>query len=200
MTIYLMRHGQSTSNVAMRLAGRTDVALTDVGRRQAMEAGRKLKGIDFSAVYTSPLIRARETAALAAPLPARVVEDLQERSMGLLENLTWDEAEAFLGTDRLARWFEDPVNFTPPEGESIRALYERGARAVAALLERHGQEDTILLVSHGAILSCITAYLLGQGPEAADRYTYENCGVACIDVHEGVGRLRLGAPGGPVFG
>ena len=64
MKIYLVRHGQSVGNVKNLWYGSTDLPLSERGRKPARQAGEKLRGMAFSACYTSPLSRARDTAAL----------------------------------------------------------------------------------------------------------------------------------------
>ena len=64
--LYLIRHGQTDWNVRAALQGRTDIALNDTGRAQAREARALLQGVRFDAVYSSPLSRAVETAALVS--------------------------------------------------------------------------------------------------------------------------------------
>ncbi len=66
MALYFIRHGETDWNLARRLQGLTDVPLNEKGRLQAKECGDRLRGegVTFDRVYVSPLVRARETAAL----------------------------------------------------------------------------------------------------------------------------------------
>jgi broad specificity phosphatase PhoE len=133
------------------------------------------------------------SVAHAAPIDreAVVLEGLMEQRFGVIENMTWEEAEAALGKDVLAGWFTSPVDYAPPEAESIRQVYDRVTRVMEEILPRHGQEDNILIVAHGALLRCLTVSLLGLEPEAANRVFFNNCMVCRVDLLEGFGQLRM---------
>ena len=97
--LYLVRHGATANNRARppRVQGRrTDPGLSPVGRRQAEQTGRALAGLPLKRVYSSPLLRARETAlAIAGPhgLSVEVVDDLVEVDVGQWEGRNWDEIQ-----------------------------------------------------------------------------------------------------------
>jgi len=85
---YYLRHGETEANASRTIAGSLDVDLTPLGREQALLAARALAGEPITAVYSSPLRRARETAepvAAALGLPVTVIEDIAERNWGELE-------------------------------------------------------------------------------------------------------------------
>src|SRR5690606_34674591 len=87
--LLVIRHGQTEWSVAGRRTGRTDVALTDVGRAEAVDAGRTLDGWHLTRAFTSPLQRARTTAELVAcPVPLTVDADLVEWDYGEWEGVT----------------------------------------------------------------------------------------------------------------
>ena len=73
--IYIIRHGQTELNTRNVLQGRSDHPLNETGVRQAMEAAERLKGIVFTAVYSSPLIRAIRTAEIIAPALEPVIDE-----------------------------------------------------------------------------------------------------------------------------
>src|ERR1700755_1893717 len=97
MDILLVRHGESTGNLAGRLQGHFDAPLTDLGRAQAARAGAWLKarGLRWSTAYASPLARARDTAAIIAETtgyPEAILDDdLKEVAVGRLEGMTREE-------------------------------------------------------------------------------------------------------------
>ena len=86
--IYIIRHGQTDQNRKHVLLSRSDVPLNEAGVRQAKEAYERLKAVPFRRAYSSPLLRARQTAALVAPgLPVTVDERLIEMDYGPYEGM-----------------------------------------------------------------------------------------------------------------
>ena len=106
--LYLIRHGQTDWNVRAALQGRTDIALNDTGRAQAREARALLQGVRFDAVYSSPLSRAVETAALVSGWERGAIqtdERLTEIAFG-----PWEGRESRGLGPAFAPFFADPAN------------------------------------------------------------------------------------------
>ena len=160
MTLLLLRHGESEGNVTRRIQGWDDTALTDLGRRQAEAAARRLAGSGASAIYSSPLRRAHDTAdAVAARAGLEVVDlpDLREYHFGEAEGLRWDEAAArfgLVGRD----WGAGRI----PGEEGVAAFRDRVERQVEALAERHAS-DAAIVVLHSGVLGAILSRLMGLG-------------------------------------
>src|ERR1039458_9457952 len=117
---YFIRHGETEWNAAGRLCGRTDVPLSDAGRRQAQLLALRLKPIPFAALYSSPLRRALETASiLGHAIEREPVADfrLVELSYGAWEGRTYEESKR-ANPDVYRAWERDPGSVAPPEGES----------------------------------------------------------------------------------
>ena len=159
-TLVLVRHAM-TASTGRRLGGRTQTPLDERGRVQAEAASRRLAALPLRAVYSSPLPRALETAAiLAAPHRLAVRED-----PGLLE------IEYGRWTDRplkpLARTKLWPVVQARPSlagfpaGETIRAAQLRAVDAVEAIVARH-RRATVALVSHADVIKALVSFYLGQ--------------------------------------
>src|ERR1700722_7458405 len=89
----LLRHGATEWSLSGQHTGRTDIPLLDLGREQARAAGELLRGMNFAQVLTSPLLRARETAALAG-FDGEVDPDLAEWDYGAYEGLTSAQIQA----------------------------------------------------------------------------------------------------------
>jgi broad specificity phosphatase PhoE/ribonuclease HI len=145
----LLRHGQTALSTERRFAGRGDIPLTEVGGRQAAEAGARLAargGIDL--IVTSPLQRARRTAeavAEATGVALQVEDDLAETDFGKWEGLTFAEASE-RWPDELSAWLASG-DAAPPGGESFVATASRVSAALDRLLAAH-ESQTLLLVSH----------------------------------------------------
>ena len=170
-TTILLRHGETALSAERRFAGVADIPLTETGLMQAKAAAAHLAargGIEL--IVTSPLVRARQTAAEAAAASGAdmLVEDrFREADFGDWEGLTFAEAsEGWPG--ELAAWVAEPST-APPAGES---LADAGRRVTAALddllAERPGQ--TILIVSHVTpIKELVARALLAPTPAALMR-------------------------------
>jgi len=160
MIFYLVRHGQTDWNNEKRFQGHRDIPMNDAGVKQINELADKIahKGIVFDRIIVSPLDRARKTAGIIAEktgFSGEIIidDDLIERDCGLLEGTVWN-AELDL---------KDPKH----KMETIPELCARAER----MLERYGfrEEEKVLLVSHGAILTAMRTVLSGYKIDYSDR-------------------------------
>jgi broad specificity phosphatase PhoE len=154
LALALVRHGQTAWNVERRFLGRTDLPLDAVGEAQVAELGRTV-GCRFDRVYSSPLARARATAAhLGHPEP-ELIDDLAEMAQGDVEGLLREEALArFPGM--IERWLEDPVMRSLPGGESLQQTRDRAWAAFEAITARHRDGEIVAVVSHQMVISAIS--------------------------------------------
>ncbi len=168
--LLLLRHGQTELSVQRKYSGRGNPELTDVGLRQAADAARYLgqKG-GITAVVTSPLQRAYDTAAAAADalgLPVQVDDDLIETDFGDWEGLTFTEA-AERDPDLHGRWLRD-TGLRPPGGESFDEVQSRIERARDHIIAEHGP-STVLVVSHVTPIKTLLRLALGAGTSILHR-------------------------------
>ncbi|MFC5993433.1 histidine phosphatase family protein [Pseudonocardia hispaniensis] len=163
-TLYLVRHGESTWNAAGLLQGRTaSVPLTARGRTQSARAAATLADRPVGAVFSSDLLRARQTAAVVAAvhgLPVRSVPALREQCHG-----SWEGRPAAGRAERLAAAGPD---WAPPGGESARVLHSRVAAFLAGVL-RDPPPGELVLVTHGETIRAALAVLLAGPVEAMPR-------------------------------
>jgi probable phosphoglycerate mutase len=152
---WLVRHGETEWSRSGQHTGRTDIPLTDLGRRQALAAGGILGDHDFARVLSSPLSRALETAHIAGY--ADVVEtdpDLLEWHYGVWEGKTTAEVRKAEPTWTI---WTHPVD----EGETVDEVGARVDRVIARVREAEGK---VLLFAHGHVLRILTARWLGLAP------------------------------------
>jgi broad specificity phosphatase PhoE len=126
--LFLVRHAEPLLSGVM--LGRTDSPLSDAGR---LEARARLAALPCAVVYSSPLLRARETAAVI-PAPLVLLDDLAEIAYGEWEGLSWNEIER-RWPDLARRKREDWFAVTPPGGESWDQVAIRAARALRRIRE-----------------------------------------------------------------
>jgi broad specificity phosphatase PhoE len=151
--IYLVRHGETEWSVNGRHTGRTDIPLTDAGREQAKDLGRRIGDHPFALVLTSPLSRAAETARLTGFGDAEPVDDLREWDYGAFEGRTTIDIR-----EEIPDWsiWRGPWR----AGETARQVGARADRVIARCLEPAVDGDA-LLFAHGHMLRVITARWLG---------------------------------------
>lgn len=171
MRIHFTRHGQSEANVARVVSNRGLVhPLTRAGRSDARRLAASLAGAGIERVYTSPLLRAIETAVVVAhalDVPLEVVDGLREVDLGGLEGRTGEDTWAAWRA-HLATWIEpgaDPTH--PPGGESFDAVRSRFEAVLASLEARHRPANAaVVCVAHGALYRAMLPRLV-RGVDAA---------------------------------
>jgi len=164
--LWLVRHGETEWSAAGKHTSHTDVGLTEAGGAAAARLAAPLAAHAFAMVLTSPLQRARDTAARAGFPDAVVDDDLHEWDYGELEGLTTDEIRARGGA--FADWsiFTGPV----PGGETIAEVAERAARVLARADAAGGD---VLCFGHGHALRVLAAVALELVPAAGARFALD---------------------------
>ena len=183
--LILVRHGETEWNAQRRYQGQTNVPLSGLGRRQAELVAERLAGQKIDAVYASDLGRAWETAKIIAgksDLEVSPEPRLRELKFGVLEGLTFDEAES-RHPQMIAAWLAD-FNNTPEGAETIHAF---NARIVSLLDDLKGKydEQTLLLVGHGGSLSEILRVVLGLSWDKRWYLEMENASLSEVLIAEG---------------
>jgi probable phosphoglycerate mutase len=185
-TIVMIRHGETDWNRENRFQGHADTELNEAGRAQARALALELANESFRAVFSSPLLRAYETAMILAERCTLAVEHaaaLMEVDVGSWSGLTREEVEARF-PDGFRRWLEYGHGWD--DGESYEEL---GARVVAGLLriaEAH-PHGTVLAVTHGGPIRSALAVAHGVPFDEARRsiHVVGNCAVVRLAVRDG---------------
>lgn len=187
---FLVRHGQTEWNRVGRAQGQANPPLNREGFEQAEAVGVRLAPVAFEAAYSSDLRRAVDTAEPVmrgrdAPITYR--RDLREKSFGEWEGMTYEELRRRYPR-MLEKLFDERPDFSPPGGESDRALLNRAAGAVARIGARHdGAGGNLLVVSHGGTLRAMMVSMLGLPVGAMWRLRLSNAGLSVVTVYEGGG-------------
>ena len=162
--LHLVRHGSTPNNLArpQRLQGRgMDVALADEGHREAEQLAKHFAQKAIDRVYSSPLLRARQTAetiALAHDLSVELIDDLTESDVGHWEGLLWNEVEAQY-PEAYRLYMEDPGANPYYGGESFADVQQRVVPVLDELLaENLGR--TIVVVAHNSVNRSLIAHLI----------------------------------------
>jgi len=190
--LIVIRHGETEWNREKRMQGTTDTLLSDVGRAQAQALGRRLAGHSFTALYSSDLSRARDTArAIAEHSGHEVVTDarLRERRFGIFEGLTAAEIQS-LYPEEHARFVSRDPEYEVPGGESARGFTQRCLGCLAAIADHH-RGEAVVVVSHGLVLDSLYRAAHGLDHGAQRPVPLINASVNRFGYGGGAWRLEL---------
>jgi broad specificity phosphatase PhoE len=183
-TIYLVRHGENPANLTREFSyRRVDYPLTEKGVLQAQQTAEYLRSAGVDALYTSPLRRAAQTAAIIGVdlgLPVTEIEELREVNVGWLEELPPTDESWALHDAVVDEWRAGRHEVTFPSGEDYHTLLARMRAALRqALAGREGQR--IVLVGHGGIFTS-TLPAICHGLDAGDPTYWHsyNCSITEI--------------------
>lgn len=189
--LILLRHGQSQWNLENRYTGWVDVPLSDKGRQEAAEAGRKFANIQIDIAYTTPLQRANRTFVLAWEASGKkeypifqhmkdkmkdwahftseeknyievvICQDFNERYYGDLQGLNKAESVKTFGEEQIRLWRRS-YDVPPPNGESLKDTLERVLPAFKETVEKDLRAGrNVIITAHGNSLRAISKYIEG---------------------------------------
>lgn len=213
MQLYLIRHGETKWNQEKRYYGKSDILLNATGIQQSKDVGHLLKDIEFDQIYTSPLLRAKQTLDYffeqkgetreRANRIIKETERLAEQSLGIFEGFTYKELKQKFPNE-LQQWSRDWMKGVP-RGESFQQLYDRiidfceeelkldGVDSDSMFLQFRNLEsvqDKILMVSHEGVLRCLCIILLKMKPNSIWNFTFTQGTYSRIDIEDGVAIIR----------
>lgn len=164
MKIYLIRHGQTDWNVAGKIQGKTDIPLNETGKRQAACLAKGMEHRPVAQIFSSDLIRARETARAIGEsqhVEVETLSGLEEIGFGKWEGMTLEQIQVIFPTE-YEKWCENPVTVAPPGGESLSQIKERCRKVMEEILKM--AKGDFAIVSHGAMLAYVVEYLMRNDP------------------------------------
>ena len=194
--VLLVRHGESQGNAERRFGGHTATPLSELGHRQAEATARALAAEGVTAIYSSDLLRAVQTAqplVRATGLELTTTSALRERSVGLMEGLTFEEAAA-AHPEEYAALLRRDFEHVLAGGESYRQLLDRAAAGLDLAVEQH-RGGTIALFSHTGTICILVLHLMGALDAPALKPVWlssSNCGITRFTIEHG-GLIRLTA-------
>ncbi len=180
--IYFVRHGQTTWNAESKFQGHTDVPLSSMGVGQAESLAKRLTGYRISAFYTSDLSRAVKTAEILAQphnLPVVPIPGLREVNFGSWEGKVFSNEVK----DKLIKsgksWWDSSLEGSGPRGESLSQMSARVNESIRSIVERHLDDQEIVVVSHGGVIRAVIAVVLGMDLVHYWRLRLDN---ACLNI------------------
>lgn len=178
--IYLVRHGESEANIKNRFSGITDVELTESGMEQAIKAGKKLKDERIDNIFSSPLVRAKNTAQLIADEIGFNKKDivinncLTEVNFGIFENLTWEEIiEQY--AEESESWIQFKHKYKFPKGEGYDDIKLRISEFFDSV------PDNSLIATHYGVIQAVLLYYNIADDVTLWDYDISNCDILVFD-------------------
>jgi broad specificity phosphatase PhoE len=184
--VVIIRHGQSQGNAEGRFGGHTDTPLSPRGRKQAKATATMLAAEKFDAIISSDLPRAIETATPLAKLTGVSLETtdaLRERSVGVMEGLTFEEA-AEQHPEQYQALLRRDFEHVLLGGESYRQTLDRASRKLDEAIEQH-RGGRIAIFAHTGTICILILHLMGalDAPELQPVWiATANCGIARFDL------------------
>jgi len=184
--LIMVRHGQTVWNLEGKRQGYLDSPLTEKGLAQAKALARRFGRLSFRVLYSSDLGRAYQTAKIISEVTGHeIITDsrLRERNLGIFQGLKADEIrDRYPEEYRLHRSLGP--DYVIPEGESVRQQVERNIACLNGLGERHLGE-TVVVVTHGGVLSGFFRDTLSIPLDAPRRFDFVNGGLNIFAYEEG---------------
>lgn len=196
MMLYIVRHGETEWNRLHKVQGHTDIPLNDYGKHLAEETAEGMKDISIDLGFTSPRLRAKETAQIllrGRNVPLFEEEKIEEISFGRYEGMYSGGENSNADSKAFNRFFTDTANYLPPEdGETVEHLYERTGEFLQRISADESLADKNILVStHGAAMTAILNRIKGN-VSVAEFWKDEvppNCSVTLVEAS--AGRMRI---------
>jgi probable phosphoglycerate mutase len=161
-TITFVRHGHTELSTNDYMCGTTDPPLCETGLEMAAAVAERVAQAHWVALYASPLLRTRQTAAPMAQrlgLPIQLEPDLREIAYGEWDGRRLSEVRAS-DPERYRQWEERPGSIAPPGGESGEQVVARARPAIERIVARHPTSN-VLVVSHKATIRLLLCTFLG---------------------------------------
>lgn len=192
--MYLVRHGATPPNLVdppIMQGDGVDLPLAPIGREQAARVAALLADRPIKAVYSSPLLRAMETAGLIAErqgLPVAPVDGLREVNVGTWEGSNWPDIERQFPAEYRA-FREDPGKNGYPGGENLQQLLDRVTLSLEELMRRHAGEEFVA-IAHSVVNRVYVGTLLGIPLGPGYFLPQANCCVNIVRWRDGKAKLE----------
>jgi len=160
--IILIRHGETDWNKEQIFRGRIDVALNEVGLAQARSVQATLKDVQISAIYSSPLSRALETARVVGEgrnCEVKIEEGFIDINFGRWQGISHQKVKEEY-KELYEMWLNKPQMVTFPEGESLEEVQRRSMKALEKVIKKH-PEETLAIISHRVLNKVLLCSILG---------------------------------------
>ena len=192
-SLYLVRHGETIATQKGKICGADNIALNDEGLGQANLLGAWFQDMEIDSVFSSPLQRAVQTAdaiAKSIKMPTYFKHSgLSEKKEGEWEGKTYwqirDEEP-----DEWQKWSNDPINYAPPGGESVRDFVARIERALNDILNNYDTGNRLVLTTHAGVIKAIIMNSLDIPADNFFRIDIPTGSITKVEVSENFATLK----------
>ncbi|MBV6627805.1 MAG: alpha-ribazole phosphatase [Rivularia sp. (in: Bacteria)] len=189
--LLLVRHGETDWNQESRYQGQVDISLNENGKLQSEKIAKFLENISIDKVFSSSLLRAKETAEIILQQHQNVDLDLNDEFKEIIHG-AWEGKSAteinqeFPG--ELQRWYENPEQFQMPMGENFQQVWQRTVEVYESIIKAALAEklNTILIVAHGGTNQILLCHILGLSAKHFWNFRQSNCCLNVIDYPKGL--------------
>ncbi len=193
-TIYLVRHGETSATEKGRVCGHSDVGLTEEGLDQAELMAAWFYDIPIDSIFSSPLLRAVQTADAIAKAVQRPTyykhSGLVEKKEGDWEGKTyWQIRDENLKL--WEKWSKDPINVAAPNGESVKDFVARIGRAMDDILNNYETGNRIVLTTHAGVIRAVIIHTLNIPVENFFRIDIPVASISRVDWSDSYSTLKF---------
>lgn len=185
--LIIVRHGEAAGNHERYFQGHADGAISERGKLQLEALAARFEHIDFDAIYSSPLARARETAEACnrfRKLPIILDDRLMEINGGVFEGVRWADLPAKF-PEQAKLWDAQPHLFHPENGEAMTEVRERISAAVKDIAAAN-EGKTVVITSHGCTIRNLICWAKNWGIERLnDVAWWDNTAMGIIEITDG---------------
>lgn len=181
--LFLVRHGETLWNHALRYQGHADIPLSQAGVEQARALAKRLAGERFAAFYASDLERAYTTARILAEPHGAVIHkvpELREINFGDWEGLTREEIIR-LYPELSRQWWSRPADTRLPGGETLGEVAARVVNALREIAARH-PDDQVVVAAHGGTIRAGIARLINMDLNQYWRLRQDNTALSIVEL------------------
>jgi probable phosphoglycerate mutase len=189
--LLLVRHGETDWNQQSRYQGQVDISLNENGKLQSEKVAEFLKDISIDKVYSSSLLRAKETAEIILQQHQNVNLELNDGFKEIIHGAWEGKSETEIEQEfpgELQRWRETPEQFQMPAGENFQQVWQRTVEVYESIIKAALTEklNTILIVAHGGTNQILLCHILGLSAEHFWNFRQSNCCLNVIDYPKGL--------------
>lgn len=196
MEIYFIRHGETLWNTLKIFQGSSDSPLTELGISQAEKLSKRLKDVEFTEFYSSPMGRTIQTSKIIMgdrKQELKFIEEFREISMGDMEGVPRQEFEN-THPKEFFDFFNNPVDYNPTvyNGENYYQVIERVKKGLEKLLSYHKDNDRVAVVTHGVTLKALFHIITGENmADLGAAKVPQNTSVSIVEYKDGKFEVKL---------
>ena len=196
MEIYFIRHGETLWNTLKIFQGSSDSPLTELGISQAEKLSKRLKDVEFTEFYSSPMGRTIQTSKIIMgdrKQELKFIEEFREISMGDMEGVPRQEFEN-THPKEFFDFFNNPVEYDPTayNGENYYQVIERVRKGLEKLLSYHKDSDRVAVVTHGVTLKALFHIITGENmTDLGAAKVPQNTSVSIVEYKDGRFEVKL---------